>query len=443
MKTFNKVLWKDGMFMHPHHFQQQDFYVEHLISSYVNILPYASYGLFKLDLDYDALSINKILLKSCIGVLPDGTFFSAPNKDPLPQPIEIPDEFSDDMVYLGVCIDRTCQSNFNDQKFSKTQIRYLADTNTVSDMNLEQKDCVKEIEVAKLNLMLFTKKEDKNSVSYIPIVKIKDALEGITLTEEYTPPSLVVHNSQNLSSYLNKILINLNNYINASLKLLGSDNAIKHMNKTENLLVFQTIFKYTQIFTLMSKDIHLTPYKLFERLIEVLSSICIFTTENEFSKKEITYNHNKLHESFTPLLDILGNTCAKLSKQTALHLDARQQNQFFYINIPKSINLQDANCIIEIELEPQDKPKNTLLHHIKCASEEHIKSVVSARVTGLKTTLMQAVPPYVDFSENALYLNIEKSGTIWQQIIETRTLSVYVGGLITQVKIVQLWIVSV
>lgn len=60
MSTVSKVLWGEGLFLRPQHFQQQDQYHEHRLHESVKALhPYA-WGVAHLQLDREALESNTL-----------------------------------------------------------------------------------------------------------------------------------------------------------------------------------------------------------------------------------------------------------------------------------------------------------------------------------------------------------------------------------------------
>ena len=64
MSWDSKVLWTEGLFLQPHHLQQQDRYAEGLVSGLARrIRPYA-WGVTALEIDHEALKIGQFAVKS-------------------------------------------------------------------------------------------------------------------------------------------------------------------------------------------------------------------------------------------------------------------------------------------------------------------------------------------------------------------------------------------
>ena len=439
MSVFNKISWQDGMFLYPQHFQQQDLYFEKLISKYYLLSPMFNFGLLDVEIDEDALLMNKIAIKRCIGILPDGTLFNAPNNDPLPLPISVPEGYNNDFVYLGLAFNNLTNDKADDLR--NKRFRYFTSYNKFFDTHLEQLE-TKEILISRLNLQILLSTEDLNVVSNIPILKIHSTLNAINLDREYIPPVLRVQSSSVLENYVNKIIALLSSYINVNLRFLGHTSVTKYIKKVENLLLFQTIYKYKQLFLLFSKDSHLLPYTLFERILEMISSIGIFVEDNKLEEIKIQYYHQNLWKSFSPLIELVEYTFTRLNNKTAIKLDFEYKNNLHVIEIPEGASIDNMEFIISIELKDKNNKPTALLDKIKIGTIEGIRGIIAAQVSGIKCTLMNTVPPYVSYIEHAIYGQIVQEGQNWSQILEKRNLAIYTSSDIAEIKHLSLWIIS-
>ena len=107
MSQNNKVIWTEGMFLRPQHFQQQDRNFQSWIENRCSGLQIYSWGLTILELDQPSLALGKIALASCQGVFPDGTPFCIPDQNSLFAPLEIPPDTKNEIIYLSLPVRRT------------------------------------------------------------------------------------------------------------------------------------------------------------------------------------------------------------------------------------------------------------------------------------------------------------------------------------------------
>ncbi|MGL5045459.1 MAG: type VI secretion system baseplate subunit TssK, partial [Plesiomonas sp.] len=101
MSSRNKVIWREGLFIKPQHFQQQQRHTDHILHARFSALSDYFYGLQSLTLNEEYLGFGRIALVSARGVMPDGTVFHLPADDVLPSPLEITDvSVANQKVYL-------------------------------------------------------------------------------------------------------------------------------------------------------------------------------------------------------------------------------------------------------------------------------------------------------------------------------------------------------
>ena len=93
MKYLSRVVWSEGMYLAPHHFQVQSRYFEDSIRFIASSLWYQSYGLIGGQLDAQALVNGTVSVLHARGIFPDGLAFHMPESDPLPKTRNIADLF--------------------------------------------------------------------------------------------------------------------------------------------------------------------------------------------------------------------------------------------------------------------------------------------------------------------------------------------------------------
>ena len=106
MSMYNKVVWSEGMFIRPQHFQQQERYLSYLLYSQQQLHSAYYWGFTHYTFNQGLLAIGKLGLEQAGGILPDGTVFSCPAEDMLPPALDIDETVRDQIVYLGLPVAR-------------------------------------------------------------------------------------------------------------------------------------------------------------------------------------------------------------------------------------------------------------------------------------------------------------------------------------------------
>ncbi|WP_176211677.1 type VI secretion system baseplate subunit TssK, partial [Salmonella enterica] len=84
----NRVLWQEGMFALPQHFQQQQRHNDAMLRERLDALGDFAWGFTELSLNTELLAQGKVMIDRAAGCLPDGTVFRIPEQDLLPQPFQ-------------------------------------------------------------------------------------------------------------------------------------------------------------------------------------------------------------------------------------------------------------------------------------------------------------------------------------------------------------------
>ena len=102
MTKAEKVVWTEGMFLRPHHFQRTESYLLNHVREWGALQRSYLWGFLDLELDEAMLRQGCIALSYCSGLLPDGTFFQVRSDRNGPAPLKIPDNLTNEKVVLAL-----------------------------------------------------------------------------------------------------------------------------------------------------------------------------------------------------------------------------------------------------------------------------------------------------------------------------------------------------
>lgn len=106
MSWYSKVVWSEGLFLRPQHFQQQDRHAEWYVEARSRAAGGLFWGFTHLEIDEAALGTGKVALAAARGVLPDGTPFDFPATHPAPAALDIPADTRNAVIYLALPLRR-------------------------------------------------------------------------------------------------------------------------------------------------------------------------------------------------------------------------------------------------------------------------------------------------------------------------------------------------
>ena len=97
MSRTHRILWGEGVFLQPQHFQQQERFLEAGLARALAFARSHPWGAEAVELDREALAGGVLALNRLELTFQDGTWFSAPDQEPLPQARHL-----DDLPGLGL-----------------------------------------------------------------------------------------------------------------------------------------------------------------------------------------------------------------------------------------------------------------------------------------------------------------------------------------------------
>lgn len=437
MYTSNKVIWQDGMFIYPHHFQQQDIYYEDMLNEYHLLHDAYGWGLITLELDYNLLKLNKILIWECKGVFPNGTLFNIPHRDNASHALDIPKTCNNKLIYLGLPIGYLCNV---DSSLRKIHARYVASESECLDTSNESATA-KNITKGKLNLSLLAEdSENLDQFILVPLFKIATATDGIIIDQTYIPPCLRVNSSNAFRGYINKILGLLNYHLTLKVSLIGEK--AEHINQLQNLLILQTVNKFKHLFELLLQDSNLTPNNLFKEVVSLAASITIFSKSHSLDQIEIVYDHANSSKAFNLVIELLVSVFDEINKSTAIELNFEHESGgSYHLKLPDILSLENCEIVIGIAFTNSDLSalSTVLTNSIKVSSIEDIKQIVALHVSGLAVMPLVTIPYYITYDDKTLYFKVNPEGRLWDGIKEDKSIALHIGSEITDVKSIKLW----
>lgn len=204
----DSLLWGDGLFLRPHHFQslERSFH-DQLRVSELWTTPFF-YGLHRLEIDHDALSNWRVSLGACELRFKDGTQLRCP-QDAHISPVDIPKSSfrtaeSRVRIFVGVSELRRGVANTTDQPGKAA--RFLKHLENVEDENTAGNQ--QELEFRKLNPQILIGEDAARGFDAIPVMQLR---LGITaeappqIDPDYCPPLLVKDSWPALEAFVRSV----------------------------------------------------------------------------------------------------------------------------------------------------------------------------------------------------------------------------------------------
>src|SRR5262249_17758021 len=150
-----------------------------------------AWGFTKLEIDEALLKLGKLALRAAAGVLPDGTPFTLPADDDLPEPLDIPENAANVTVMLALPVRRAGAQESGGDEHADNLARHRAADFEVHDSNDADAPGTM-VQVGKLRLRLALAPDVAHAYACAGVAHIVERRSdgGILLDEDYCAPCL-------------------------------------------------------------------------------------------------------------------------------------------------------------------------------------------------------------------------------------------------------------
>lgn len=427
MSKVQKVVWSEGMFLRPQHFQRQDKYFESSIKKNSQSICAYDWGFTKLEINKQALMQGRISIDHASGLMPDGTLFDTDNNQAILPPLLIDANTSNSIVFLSVPLQVAGVAEIAYERAQDFH-RYHVIDEKIADST--SSGLSNEIQLAQLQMQLTVKDKLNGSFTYLPVARIIECRPDgeIILDDKFIPTVLHAQRSNEIKVILNEVFGLLGQRaIILSERLIQSD-IDNHVGLVEYLML-QTVNRYTHLIYNFCQSNRDHPLKIYETLAMLAGDLSIFTTD-KVNFKPVQYIHDRLEDSFYPLLTYIRKALLTVIDQKAIQIPFKDEKYGVKVAVINDKNLlTQAQFIISIYADmPAENLRRLFLTQSKFSPIDKISDLVNLQLPGLILSPLGAAPRQIPYSANRHYFELDTSSDLWNQMKNTSSLAVHIAG---------------
>ncbi|PIE43016.1 MAG: type VI secretion system baseplate subunit TssK [Gammaproteobacteria bacterium] len=430
MSTGNKVVWSEGMFLRPQHFQQQDRYVENLLEGRIQGLGNYQWGFQELELDSQLLKLGKIAINRCKAVLPDGTPVQVPEVDTGLQARDISPDTREQTLYLGLPIRRPGVVDVQIGEGNQGITRFKASDRHLIDSVTGEGD-EGAIQVGELQLRLLLENEDRSGFVTLGVVRIKECTEdnAVVLDESYIPPLLNTQINSGCASFL-KEFSGLIRQRAETLAARMKDSGRGSSAEINDYLLLQLLNRLQPAADFLLSAPLLHPYHLYYELIQMAGELATFTAPSHRPPGFATYLHDQLTDIYPPLLRELRRSLSTVLEQSAISLELAERKYGIHVSpISDRKLLKNASFILAVKANTHpDKVRSGFPSQVKIGPVEQIRELINAQLPGIALQAMPVAPRQIPYHAGFTYFQLDRSSGYWQAMSNSGGFAVHVAG---------------
>ncbi len=321
----NKVVWTEGMFLRPQHFQQHDRYIENLLESRCAPLRAYSWGIRDLRIDQDLLTQGKLSIQSCSGVMPDGTPFDIGGEDEPPKIFDIPENTRNTRIYLALPARRSGLVEADASNTPEILARYIPRDQEISDSNAGT-DMDAGVQTGGLRLQLMLEADERSAFIDMPLFRIIEirADKNVLLDTEFIPPSLDCRAVPRLHGFLEELQGLLHHRAEALAGRI-TESGRGGAAEIADFMMLQAVNRLEPLFTHFVDMTGLHPEEFYRIGGQVAGELSTFTAQGKRPGALPPYRHDDLQMTFNGLMAALRQSLSMVLEQNAIAIPLQER----------------------------------------------------------------------------------------------------------------------
>src|SRR5450755_438079 len=437
MKLLSKIVWSEGMYLAPQHFQAQNRFFEDSLHFATSSLWSETYGFAACEVDPDALQNGILSLSHARGIFEDGLAFDMPECDPLPQSRSFAGLFSPtaDHLTLALAVPRWVPEGKNCELelVPNDSSRYACQVETLHDENTGRDE--KPVPLGRKNLRLIVESEANANLLTLPVARvIRDGAGRFVNDPTFIPPCLQTSASPRLMSLLSRLVEILEDKSTAVSQEQGQQAKGRFQTGMTGRQVSQFWFLHAINSSLtplrhflLSKHGH--PEELFREMSRLAGALCTFGLDAH-PRSLPNYDHIHPDRCFDLLDEHIRRHLEIVVPAQAIVIPLKQTGRYFFEG-----EVQDQRAfgrgrwVLGIRSPIGEADLITKAPQLlKICSAKFVPDLVKRAMPGLGLTHVQVPPSAIAAKVDSQYFFVTKSGPCWEHIMKTKLIGVYVPG---------------
>ncbi len=433
MNHLSKILWGEGLFLRPQHFQRQDLYHESRLIEYGRAMHPYLWGVRNLKFDTDALAVGVLRVTELSAILPDGELVSAPASDDLPEPVNLAEitSFGNGLTfYVALPYLRDFGPNFSTQREVSGQVlRYYQQDEAAPDLYTNAIES--ELSVLKKSLRLLSERDNREQTISIPVARIRATSSGgYELDPSFVPPVLSIKASAPIYLMVRRLMENLQAKAQA---LYGY-----HREPSQNIVEFRSgdIASFWLLHTVNTAYASLQhlyhhpalhPERLFHELLGLAGQLLTFSKAYSLADLPI-YNHANPGPEFFKLDQIIRELIETVISSRYFSISLTEVKPSFHLGRLDSEKVtSNASFYISVAADmPPAELVESVPQRLKIGAPDDVEKIVSSAMPGIRLMAAPQVPASIPVRPGCYYFSVEPHGPLYERMLASSAIMIYV-----------------
>ncbi|MFT4246603.1 MAG: type VI secretion system baseplate subunit TssK [Pseudomonas sp.] len=435
----SKVLWGEGLFLRPQHFQRQDAYHEARLQDLSAVLhPYA-WGCRRIRFDPQALAGGTLRPLDLSVVFADSEPYDAPAHDALPDAIslkELPAGMQATTIHLALPLLRDDGDNCAGAGSVQTA-RYLQADHPTQDLFTDAADA--ELAYLGKSVRLLTDDQPRDAYASVPVARIRrTSTGGFELDEDFIPPCVSLRASPVLVRYLRGLLDSLQAKVDA---LYGV-----HRQTSQNIIEFRSgdIASFWLLHTINSsfgalahllQHPRLHPERLHQELLRMAGALMTFSSSYQLGDLP-HYRHEQPQGEFERLFEIARDLLDTVISTRYFQIALTEVKPSFHLGRLDSQRIDEGATFylaVAAALPAQELVQSVPVR-FKVGAPDDVEKCVLSALPGVKLSHAAQVPAAIPVRPGNHYFQLDTRGALYERMLKAQSIMIYVPASVHDLK---------
>ena len=430
MSLHSKVVWSQGMFLLPHHFQQEARHVEYTIDMRLRGVGPHGWGFFELALDAGMLAIGRVGISRASGILPDGTPFAMPLHDAQPMAFDVPADMKGELVCLAVPLARegVTQVGFDDAEAHELR-RWKAGSEELRD-HTNAADEPEAVQTGALDLRLVRAKEAGAGLALLGVARVieRRADNQVTLDPLYIAPQTRIDATPQLAAHATLLHGLIHQRTRAFAARMGQ---LSHgVSEMADFLMLQALNRAEPLFRQYALTPNAHPREFYFACLQLAGDLSTFTSEARFANDYPPYRHDDLHATFVPVITDLRRMLSTVLERNAIQIELVDRSHGVRTAVfPDAELARTASFVLAVNAQmPAEQLRSRFPAQSKLGPSDKLRDLVNLQLPGVVLRSLPTAPRQLPFHAGFHYFELDRGGELWKQLEKSGSLALHVAG---------------
>ena len=442
MTKTHRILWGEGVFLRPQHFQQQDLDLDVRLHRSTSLSCVHPWGIRALEIDPEALAGGILRVDRLEMGFQDGTYLEAPRSEPLPLArnlSDVPELGVETLVHACLPLLNAYGGNTGEPDLPAARpVRFT--TERVQAVDLFTDALESELAVLKLNVRLMLDSENRDGHLSVPLARLLRTPAGAwSLDEAFVPPLLELRGAPALAAMLRRLVDIL--LVKSRALTASHRERVRSIVEygTSDIASFWLLHTVNRSFPVLNhflefQQVH--PEELYRCLAQLAGELLTFSSSLALTELP-PYRHDALTGTFQRLDTLIRQLLETVISTRYAVIPLVSTRPSFHVGRLESDHLtEDTDYYLSVASgQPASQILGAVPLKLKVGSPDDVEKLLNSALAGVRLNHVAQVPAAMPVRIGNHYFALDPHGTLYDRMIKARSVCIYVPQALPGLKL--------